>query len=157
MLNVFRMFGMMGARRVAVESSGMLPLETMRKVGVRTQADVGALASKNDRRITTMVWHYHDDELPGPDAAVHLALSGLGATAKRALVKHYRIDREHSNSYEAWKAMGSPANVSPEQYAQLEKGRGAEDGRLALVHRREVGESRAEFCLCRGKAFRLWK
>jgi xylan 1,4-beta-xylosidase len=45
----------------------------------------------------------------------------LGATAKRALVKHYRIDREHSNSYEAWKAMGSPANVSPEQYALLEK------------------------------------
>ncbi|MEK7407941.1 MAG: beta-xylosidase, partial [Acidobacteriota bacterium] len=28
---------------------------------------------------------------------------------------------DHSNSYEAWKRMGSPQQPSPEQYAQLEK------------------------------------
>jgi xylan 1,4-beta-xylosidase len=34
---------------------------------------------------------------------------------------HYRIDDEHSNSYEAWKKIGSPQNPSAEQVAQLER------------------------------------
>jgi len=33
----------------------------------------------------------------------------------------YRIDAEHSNSYEVWKKMGSPQNPSSEQIAQLEQ------------------------------------
>jgi xylan 1,4-beta-xylosidase len=35
-------------------------------------------------------------------------------------VEHFRVDDEHSNAYEAWKKMGSPAKPSTEQYAQLE-------------------------------------
>jgi xylan 1,4-beta-xylosidase len=34
---------------------------------------------------------------------------------------HYRIDQKYSNSYEAWKKMGSPKSPSSEQIAQLEK------------------------------------
>jgi len=33
----------------------------------------------------------------------------------------YRIDDEHSNSYEVWKKMGSPQNPTTEQIAELEK------------------------------------
>jgi xylan 1,4-beta-xylosidase len=33
---------------------------------------------------------------------------------------HYRVDNEHSNSYEVWKKMGSPQSPTPEQYAKLE-------------------------------------
>ena len=33
---------------------------------------------------------------------------------------HYRVDREYSNSYEVWKAMGSPQNPTTEQYQELE-------------------------------------
>ena len=36
------------------------------------------------------------------------------------LVQHFRVDDRYSNSYEAWKKMGSPPQPSPEQYAQLE-------------------------------------
>ena len=36
------------------------------------------------------------------------------------LVRHYRIDRDHSNAYTVWKEMGSPQNPTPEQYARLE-------------------------------------
>ena len=32
---------------------------------------------------------------------------------------HYRIDDSHSNAYTVWKAMGSPQNPSPAQYAEL--------------------------------------
>jgi xylan 1,4-beta-xylosidase len=31
------------------------------------------------------------------------------------------VDAEHSNSYEAWKKMGSPQKPSPEQYLRLER------------------------------------
>jgi xylan 1,4-beta-xylosidase len=34
---------------------------------------------------------------------------------------HYRIDNDHSNSFEVWKKMGSPQKPSDEQYAQLER------------------------------------
>jgi len=37
---------------------------------------------------------------------------------------HYRIDDTHSNAYTLWKAMGSPQNPSPAQYAELK----AKDG-----------------------------
>jgi xylan 1,4-beta-xylosidase len=43
------------------------------------------------------------------------------------LVRHYRIDQTHSNSYTAWQRMGSPQNPTPAQIAEL---RGASD--LAL-------------------------
>ena len=38
-----------------------------------------------------------------------------------SLLKHFRVDQQHSNSYEAWKKMGSPQQPTPEQYAELER------------------------------------
>ncbi len=37
------------------------------------------------------------------------------------MLTHYRIDNEHSNSYEIWKKMGSPQNPTHTQIAELEK------------------------------------
>jgi len=118
-LNVFRMFGLMGGQRLAVQSSGAADLETMLKDGVRGKPDVSALASRQDRSVEVMVWNYHDDDLPGASAAVELSLDGL--PVNRVRLNHYRVDKENSNSYEVWKQMGSPQKPSPEQYAQLEK------------------------------------
>jgi xylan 1,4-beta-xylosidase len=118
-LNVFRMLGQMVGQRLAVESTGTAPLVTIRDTGVREEPDVSALASRQERAVAILVWNYHDDNLPGPPANVELVIEGL--TGTRFLLHHYRIDGEHSNSYEAWKRMGSPQNLSPEQYAQLER------------------------------------
>ena len=49
-LNVFRMFARMGGERVAAESSGEVPLETMLRDGVRGAPDVAALASAEPGR-----------------------------------------------------------------------------------------------------------
>ena len=105
------------------------------------RSDVGALASRKDRTITVLVWNYHDDDLPAPAANVSLSIAGVGAP--RVLVNHYRVDGEHSNSYEVWKKMGSPQGPTPEQYAQLERAgqlqllgspewRAAAEGRLPM-------------------------
>ncbi len=119
-LNVFRMAGLMRGDRVKVESSSATELETILKAGVRGKPDVNALASKGANEIAAMIWNYHDDDVPAPDAPVRLTLAGVPATAKRVLVRHYRIDQDHSNAYTLWNKLGSPQQPTPEQYAQLE-------------------------------------
>ncbi|WP_080240305.1 GH39 family glycosyl hydrolase [Spirosoma rigui] len=118
-LNVFRMFGMMPGNRVAVEKGLAYDYQRVRDESVRGEADVNALASKDAKSAAVMVWNYHDDNLPAPDAPVSVVLTGI--PGKRVIVHHYRIDQQHSNSYEVWKKMGSPKAPTPAQVAELEK------------------------------------
>ncbi len=127
-LNVFRMFSRMSGRRVPVESSGAIPLDRILADGVRDQPDVAGLASRAPGRLAVMVWHYHDDDVPGPEAAVDLTVNGLPARLTEARLTHYRIDEDHSNSYAAWKRLGSPIAPNEEQHARL-----AQAGRLELL------------------------
>ncbi len=127
-LNVFRMFSLMGARRVRAESSGQVALEKIVGEGVRATPDVGALASTDDDRLSVLLWHYHDDDRDGPDAEIDLEIRGLPAGAGPVLVHHYRVDRQHGNAFEAWKRMGSPASLSREQTDELTRA-----SRLGLV------------------------
>jgi xylan 1,4-beta-xylosidase len=48
-----------------------------------------------------------------------LIVAGLPAEGRKIMVRHYRIDQSHSNSYTVWKAMGSPQNPTPEQSVAL--------------------------------------
>jgi xylan 1,4-beta-xylosidase len=119
--NVFRMFSRMGPERIPATSDAARDLDAMLKEGVRDRPDVAALASRGNRRVTILAWHYHDDDVPGPAAEVALAVDGLGVKQGKAKLQHFRIDAEHSNAYTAWQQMGSPAKPSAAQYAQLEK------------------------------------
>jgi xylan 1,4-beta-xylosidase len=119
-LNVFRMFSRMTGRRVEVTSDAAVPLDLITRQGVRGSPDVSALASRDDTTLNVMVWHYHDDDVPGPDAIVTLELTSLPWADQEVSVHHYRIDEEHSNAFTAWQRMGAPQNPSPEQYAELE-------------------------------------
>lgn len=127
-LNVFRMFALMRGRRLEAQSSGAIPLDDMVREGVRARPDVGALASVEGRKLWVMAWHYHDDDVPGPDAVVELHVGGVSVGSGEAKVRHFRIDQEHSNAFTAWKKLGSPQQPTAEQYAQLEKA-----GRLATL------------------------
>jgi xylan 1,4-beta-xylosidase len=118
-LNVFRMMARMGGRRLPVESGAEVPLDSILRTGVRGAPDVSALASLAPGKLAALVWHYHDDDVPGPDADVRLALAGLPAGAGEARVTHWRIDDRHSNAYAEWKRMGSPIAPTRAQYAQL--------------------------------------
>ena len=92
----------------------------MMKDGVRGTPDVSALASRGSGRITILVWHYHDDDVPGPDADVRLDISGLPGNIRQAHLTHYRIDAEHSNVFNAWRSMGMPQQPTAAEYAKLE-------------------------------------
>jgi len=117
--NVFRMFSRMGEQRVTAESSAQVALDEILEQGVRTDPDVGVLASAGPNRTAVLVWHYHDDDLPGPDAAVALSIAGLPAGLGHVEQVHYRIDEHHSNPYGAWLRMGSPIAPNEDQYAEL--------------------------------------
>jgi xylan 1,4-beta-xylosidase len=119
-LNAFRMFGLLRGARLDVTSSGAVPLSDFLASGVRARADVQAVAARRDREISVMMWNYHDDDLPAPDASVNLVVSGVPADAKRVLVEQFRVDDEHSNSYAVWQHLGSPQQPTPEQYRMIE-------------------------------------
>ncbi len=119
-LNVLRMMSKMDGQRISTTSSHAVPLEEMISAGVRGLPDVGVLASRNDKQTAIMVWHYHDDDLVGPDAAIQLNVSGVPELMKTANVSHFRVDQFHSNSYDAWRRMGSPVAPGKKQYAELE-------------------------------------
>jgi xylan 1,4-beta-xylosidase len=132
-MNVFRMFSRMGGQRIEAESSGEVPLDAMIRDGVRGAPDVAALASVEPKKLCVLVWHYHDDDVPGPDAQVELTLDHLPLNAGEARLTHYRIDEKHSNAFTQWKLMGSPTAPSDAQYAQLLKA-----GQLAELGAPEV-------------------
>jgi xylan 1,4-beta-xylosidase len=120
-LNVFRMFSKLPEQRIAVESDGAVPLDEIVRRGVRQKPDVSALAATGKNQLAVMVWHYHDDDVAGPDAQVDLALDGLPQDISKARLQHFRIDTDHSNAFTVWKKMGSPLQPTAEQHAQLEK------------------------------------
>lgn len=120
-LNVFRMLSRMRGERVAATSSSEVPLAEIIRFGVRKSPDVAALAVAAPDQIAVLVWHYHDDDLPGPSAAVHLALKGLPWGDGEVQVRQYRIDDSHSNAFTVWKGMGSPTAPNDAQYAELVK------------------------------------
>jgi xylan 1,4-beta-xylosidase len=118
-LNVFRMYGMMGGDRVAVTGNGTNAAEILSS-GVRGErSDVSALASREEDEAAVMVWNYHDDDLPAPDARVRVSVAHVPAA--RVLLHHYRIDEEHSNAYTTWREMGAPQQVTRHQYETLER------------------------------------
>jgi xylan 1,4-beta-xylosidase len=127
-LNVFRMFSRMTGQRIEVTSDNAVPLDRMTGEGVRDRPDVSGIGSRDRDTVNLMVWHYHDDDVPGPDAAVALRFSGLPWADQDIVLRHYRIDEDHSNAFTAWKRLGSPQTLSQEQYAALEAA-----GRLAAL------------------------
>ena len=127
-LNVFRMLGKMAGQRVAVTSPTALTLSDIHDQAQSQRADISALATidTNAHSAAVLVWNYHNDALPAPPTEVEIVLQGLPAAS--AKLQHYRIDNDHSNSYTAWQAMGSPAQVAAAQRTMLEQA-----GQLALL------------------------
>jgi xylan 1,4-beta-xylosidase len=148
-LNVFRMFARMNGERLAVESDGAIPLDEIIRNGVRARPDVAALATLDTKKLCVLAWHYHDDDLPGPEAQVELTLDHLPLGSGQTKVQHFRIDENHSNAFAAWKRLGSPQQPTAEQYARLEKA-----GQLAALDspkfiRVESGKATVKFGLPR--------
>jgi len=118
-LNVFRMLGLMGGKRIQAESSGALSIDTMLGTGAESAPDINVLATRGDRQVTALVWNYQDEDVPTPPAIIDLIVEGIHNSTHEILLEHYRIDQSTSNAYPLWKEMGSPPELSPEQLVRL--------------------------------------
>jgi xylan 1,4-beta-xylosidase len=119
-MNVFRMFGMMEHTRISSISDGGFSWQAVIDSGIRGGSpDIGVIATRDNNSASVMIWHYHDDDKIIPGKVVELAINSI--PVKKASVTQYRIDREYSNSYEAWKQMGSPQNPTSDQIAELKQ------------------------------------
>jgi xylan 1,4-beta-xylosidase len=122
-LNVFRMLGMLGGNWIEATSSGAQPLEAVVADSVTDAPDVNAVATHKDREVDVFVWNYHDDDIASEPAQVRLSVVNI--PAKRVRAEIFRMDGDHSNSFTAWKKMGSPQKPTPAEQKRLE-----ESGRL---------------------------
>jgi xylan 1,4-beta-xylosidase len=119
-LNSFRMLGLLGTTRLPVTATSAIPPAKIEAEGVRNQPDIDAIATRKEREIEVLVLNYHDDDLPGAAADINFVIGGFPEAAKRVLIETLRVDTNHSNSFTAWRAIGSPQQPTPEQYKQLE-------------------------------------
>lgn len=121
-LNVFRMLGMMEGERVVVISNRAYNMQTVLDSSIRgKQTDIGALAAKDKKSATILVWNYADKDKQSAGEPVKVTVDGLPAETTSVNVTEYRVDETHSNSYTAWKNMGSPQQPTAKQIAELEK------------------------------------
>jgi xylan 1,4-beta-xylosidase len=120
-LNVFRLFSQLGPERIGSVSSGQIPLEQIVAEGVRADSDVGTLATRSPNgELAVLIWNYHDDDVPGPDAAVRFTFKGMKRGAGRSATV-WRVDETNGNAFTAWKRMGSPQSPNSKQYRELEQ------------------------------------
>jgi xylan 1,4-beta-xylosidase len=119
-LNVFRMYAKMHGNQIKAASSGQIALDDVIKYGIKQHPDVGVIAARESDEISVMVWHYFDDDLPGPAARVSINLKHLPrAYAGAAQLTHCRIEDSHSNAYAQWQKRGSPLTLSESDFDAL--------------------------------------
>ncbi|WP_183574925.1 GH39 family glycosyl hydrolase [Mucilaginibacter sp. X5P1] len=121
-LNIFRMLGMMKGERVAVISNRAYNMQTVLDSSIRgKQTDIGGLAAKDKKSATVLVWNYSDKDKQSAGEPVSINVDGIPVEITSVNVTEYRVDETHSNSYTAWKNMGSPQQPTAKQIAILEK------------------------------------
>lgn len=120
-LNVFRMFGLMGGNLVEAQSTAMLPLDSIVRSSVRKSPDIGVLASRKGKEAALLLWNYHDNnDTSVPASAISIKVDGC-KEAGQVLVTQYRVDKDHSNSYNQWLKMGSPKTPDQQQLEALKR------------------------------------
>jgi len=119
--NAFKLFAKLAPRRLEVDCPSMLPVDDILAHGVLAKSDIGAVATRDERRVTVLLWNYHDVAgLINEPAEVMLQLNGLVVDRERIrAVRQFTVDEKSGNSYTKWRELGSPSAPSPEQVRLL--------------------------------------
>src|SRR5262249_51320305 len=127
-LNTFRMLGMMNGEQVKLTSTAAAWPELVLRAESSVVESVDGIATLGERELCVMLWNFREEDISGPARKIRLEVAGLPKTNAPLAVEQFRVDSETSNSYAAWRKMGSPQNPTAEQYEELEA-----SGRLQRV------------------------
>ncbi len=110
-LNALRLLGKLGPERLAVTEPVGSPVEVL------------ATTAENDS-LQVMVVNFNEDVDYNETHSVRVHLQDMPTASWR--VRHYRIDRDHSNAYTVWLSMGRPVVPTDEQLAAIQARMGLE-------------------------------
>jgi len=74
-----------------------------------------------DGSVAVVIWNFDENAKKSGVARVLLEVRSLPTGFKKVSVERFQIDREHSNSYSAWKKLGAPQDPTPEQVKYIQE------------------------------------
>ena len=148
-LNVFRMFSKMAGERIGLSSDRKSAVADIQRSGVREKADINGIATTQGKTVSALVWHYHDDDLPAPDAPISFTLDHLPAAVRTVTLRRFAIDASHSDAHEVWKKMGSPQPPTPAQIKELQAAGQLQQADKKMERNVANGVAHCEFALPR--------
>ncbi len=105
--NAYTLLANLGPDRIMVENG-------------RADANVRAFAARSGTNSVQMVvYRFEEKNLESSGNAEGVELSVRGLSGASLPLRIYRVDREHSNAYRAWLALGSPKNPSNAVAAEI--------------------------------------
>jgi xylan 1,4-beta-xylosidase len=121
LLQAYRVLARLPEQRLHVASTLGRGLGQLDDASARPEVD--ALAAMNGGTVAIAVWHHCDDQYRQGTADLTVAARHL-PFGSSVLLRHYRIDHVHSNSYAAWLAAGRPQNPTTAQLAAIQERQG---------------------------------
>lgn len=125
--NLFKFFAMMGHQKVELTTSRDLdPMAFEDLNGTKEGAEIDGWATMDGGdKMQVLLYCHHDDWDRKETFDIDLALENLPISGK-VLVKHYRIDDQHSNAYAEWERQGRPNYPNEGQKAAIASRSGLE-------------------------------
>jgi xylan 1,4-beta-xylosidase len=123
--NLFKMYAKTGTKTLLFESSQEKDVLSFKdNFGAEEEPEISGMASvSDDGSLQVMVYSHHDNWDINEEHDVELDISNI-SLGNQVTVKHYRIDKTHSNAYTEWVAQSKPKYPNKEQYASIK----AKDG-----------------------------
>jgi xylan 1,4-beta-xylosidase len=120
--NLFKMYAKMDGRILPVSSSGDKDLLLSRNnLGEGDAPLVSGTAVLDDNNtIRIMLFSHHDDWDVEVEQELEIAIENCPIKDK-INIKHYRIDKSHSNAYTEWVKQGKPNYPAGQLYADIKK------------------------------------
>jgi xylan 1,4-beta-xylosidase len=105
-----------GVPKAAFEAFAML--HRLGDQRLQTNLEDALVTKRADGTLAIAVWNYAPSGESGPPREVHLAVNGWTGTPRYQVEI---VDPQHGSALAAWKAMGSPASPTAQQYQQLRR------------------------------------
>ncbi|MFQ6088303.1 MAG: hypothetical protein ACE5K0_05310 [Candidatus Methanofastidiosia archaeon] len=110
--------------------------------GTTFDEDVFGIATKNKNSLKVLVYNFEEENYEGFGDATQINLRISNTFFEKAILKHYRIDKNHSNPYRHWLELSSPRDMTSEEIEILK-----EKGNLEVIESREVEVENKEILL----------